>query len=53
MYYTETCPKCGNRFITTRYVKDISGEHLRKSCGGCGYSWLEDTLDKIQGERKP
>lgn len=43
-----SCPKCGGKFITTKYR---GGEYPRlhdlicRSCQRCGYLWFERPLD--------
>jgi hypothetical protein len=47
------CPKCGHDDIGTRHClgtpevcnRGINREHLHRSCGLCGYNWLQETQD--------
>lgn len=43
----KTCPKCGNTFVTPEYKSFMVKEWLKYECV-CGYSWNEDTKDKLK-----
>jgi DNA-directed RNA polymerase subunit M/transcription elongation factor TFIIS len=45
-----SCSKCGSPEIKTRFVaaKGDKPESLKKTCGGCGYTWSTATLDQAQ-----
>ena len=48
----EPCPKCGWDSVSVTYCKGpsvlldcwgvVRGEHFHRTCGRCGYFWLED-----------
>jgi transcription elongation factor Elf1 len=53
-----TCPKCGHEDVNSSYVEERvrlfiscsdndqeAGEHIRRKCRRCNYSWNEATLD--------
>lgn len=42
------CDKCGSIGARVEYVADcwaVSTEHLKRTCGECGFTWREATLD--------
>jgi hypothetical protein len=44
------CTKCGSPEIKTKFVvaKADKPESLKKSCGGCGYTWNTAPLDRVR-----
>lgn len=44
------CPKCGNEYITTEFLRDIVGGTIKRTCGRCGYWWEEMPLDEVEDE---
>lgn len=52
----QSCVKCGSHDIKTKFMaakpasssRDARQESLKKTCGGCGYTWNTATLDQVQ-----
>lgn len=39
------CPKCSHEHPSVQYVKSVMGEHMKRTCNHCGYSWKEKPND--------
>lgn len=54
------CPKCASDRAATRWCPGTAdsarqpgcneaGEHMHRRCARCGFCWLEDPLDVVDG----